>query len=190
MSPGMVPPRSARRRPQRSHMCGRARRALLRRAAEPLMIPWLSSGMRSKRRGPTRARSAASGRAERHPKGVPLEASSSDTIEDPLALQGAALDIPAEDPTATDPGLGGTSRVARRVYAAFVTLGVIVGALAGVLALSHDIGGLVTSDAPAAIDARIERVVRTRSRMPFGEYLATPSSRARASPGTTCPARI
>jgi hypothetical protein len=136
------------------------------------MIPWPSSGMRSKRWGPARARSAASGRAERHPTGVPLEASSRDTIEDPLPPQEAALDMPADDPRPTDPGLGGTSRVARRVYAAFVTLGVIVGALAGVLALSHDIRGLFTSDTPAAIDARIERVVRTRSRMPFGEYLA------------------
>ena len=135
------------------------------------MIPRPSSGMRSKRSGATRARSAASGRAERHPD-VPLEASSSDTIEDPLPQQGAALGIPVEDPRPTDPALGGTSRVAHRVYAAFVTLGVIVGALAGVLALSHDIGGLFTSDTPAAIDARIERVVRTRSRMPFGEYLA------------------
>ena len=117
-------------------------------------------------------RSAASGRAERHPTASPLKASRKDTTEDPLPLEEAALDIPAEDPRATDAKNGGTSRVARRVYAAFVALGVVVGALAGVLALSHDIGRLFTTDTPAAIDARIGKVVRTRTRMPFGEYLA------------------
>ena len=48
----------------------------------------------------------------------------------------------------------------------------IVGALAGTLALFHDVFGLFNSDPPASIDARIDKVVQTRSRMPFGEYLS------------------
>jgi hypothetical protein len=60
----------------------------------------------------------------------------------------------------------------RRLYAAVAGLGVVVGALAGTIALFHDVFGLFQSDPPAAIDARIDKVVQTRSRMPFGEYLA------------------
>jgi hypothetical protein len=50
-------------------------------------------------------------------------------------------------------------------------VGVIVGALAGVLGLFHDVGGLFKTDPPASINASIDKVAQTRSRMPFGEYL-------------------
>jgi hypothetical protein len=59
----------------------------------------------------------------------------------------------------------------RRAYAAIAGLGVIAGALAGTIALFHDVLGLFASDTPASIDARIDKVVQTRTRMPFGEYL-------------------
>jgi hypothetical protein len=60
---------------------------------------------------------------------------------------------------------------ARRAYAVVAGLGVVVGALAGTIALLHEAFGLFVSDPPASIDARIDKVVQTRSRMPFGEYL-------------------
>jgi hypothetical protein len=62
--------------------------------------------------------------------------------------------------------------VGRRLYAWIGAAGAIIGVLAGALALVKDVGGIFHSDAPAAIDASIDRVVQTRTRMPFGEYLA------------------
>lgn len=59
----------------------------------------------------------------------------------------------------------------RRVYGMIAGLGVVVGALAGTLALLHDVFGLFQNDPPAAIDARIDAVVKTRNAMPLGEYL-------------------
>src|SRR5690349_10491169 len=59
----------------------------------------------------------------------------------------------------------------RRVMAVFAGVGVVVGALAGVLALFGDVRDLFKDDTPEAIDARIEAVERTRDRMPLGEYL-------------------
>jgi hypothetical protein len=65
----------------------------------------------------------------------------------------------------------GRPALGRRVYGAIAGLGVIVGALAGTLALFHDVFGLFRSDPPASIDARIDEVVKTRKAMPLGEYL-------------------
>jgi hypothetical protein len=48
----------------------------------------------------------------------------------------------------------------------------VIGVLAGGLGLVKDVGGLFESRPPATIDATIDRVIQTRSRMPFGEYLA------------------
>lgn len=61
--------------------------------------------------------------------------------------------------------------LARRAYTGLAALGVIVGALAATLALFGDVTKMFKPAPPTAIDARIDEVTQTRTRMPFGEYL-------------------
>lgn len=60
---------------------------------------------------------------------------------------------------------------AGRAYAGLASLGVVVGAIAATIALFGDVTKLFKGEPPTVIDARIERVVQTRARMPFGDYL-------------------
>ena len=77
----------------------------------------------------------------------------------------------SEDEPRRDRQTRGRRSLGRRVYAGMAALGVIVGALAGTLALFDDVRGLFTDEPPPVLDARIDNVVQTRSRMPLGEYL-------------------